>query len=53
MGAACAGSDADAPGQFSFPRVRDGHQYYISDEERAKLQEQAAAGYTPTPTSGN
>ena len=53
MGAACAGSDSDAPGQFSFPRVRDGHQYYISEEERAKLQEQAAAGYTPTPTSGS
>ena len=51
-GSACAGSDADAPGQFSFPRVRDGHQYYISEEERAKLQEQAAAGYTPTPTAG-
>lgn len=52
-GAACSGSDADAPGGYSFPRVGDGHQYYISEEERAKLQEQAAAGYTPTPTSGN
>ncbi|MDE2903176.1 MAG: hypothetical protein OXP73_09110 [Chloroflexota bacterium] len=52
-GAACSGSDADAPGGYSFPRVGDGHQYYISEEERAKLQEQAAAGYTPTPTSGS
>ncbi len=52
-GAACAGSDADAPGGYSFPRVGDGHQYYISEEERAKLQEQAAAGYTPTPTAGS
>ena len=51
--AACSGSDADAPGGYSFPRVGDGHQYYISEEERAKLQEQAAAGYTPTPTSGS
>ena len=50
---ACAGSDADAPGGYSFPRVGDGHQYYISEEERAKLQEQAAAGYTPTPTAGS
>ena len=52
-GTACSGSDADAPGGYSFPRVGDGHQYYISEEERAKLQEQAAAGYTPTPTSGS
>ena len=52
-GAACAGSDADAPGQFSFPRVRDGHQYYLSEEERAKLQKQAAGGYTPTAASGS
>ena len=51
--AACAGSEADAPGQFSFPRVRDGHQYYISEEERAKLQKQAAGGYTPTAASGS
>jgi len=51
--AACAGSDADAPGGYSFPRGGDGHQYYISEEERAKLPEQAAAGYTPTPTSGS
>lgn len=51
-GVACAGSDADAPGRYSFPRVGDGHQYYISEEERAKLQEQAAAGRTPTPASG-
>ena len=51
--AACSGSDSDDPGQFSFPRVRDGHQYYISEEERAKLQKQAAAGYTPTPAAGS
>ncbi len=52
-GAACEGSDADAPGRYSFPRVGDGHQYYISEEERAKLQEQAAGGYTPTAASGS
>ncbi len=51
--AACSGSQSDAPGQFNFPRVRDGHQYYISEEERAKLQEQAAGGYTPTPKTGS
>lgn len=51
--AACEGSDADAPGRYSFPRVGDGHQYYISEEERAKLQAQAAAGYTPTPQTGS
>ena len=51
--AACSGSDSDAPGQFNFPRVRDGHQYYLSEEERAKLQKQAAGGYTPTAASGS
>ena len=51
--AACSGSDSDDPGQFSFPRVRDGHQYYLSEEERAKLQKQAAGGYTPTPAAGS
>ena len=49
---ACSGSQSDAPGQFNFPRVRDGHQYYLSEEERAKLQKQAAGGYTPTAASG-
>ena len=48
--AACSGSESDAPGQFSFPRVRDGHQYYLSEEERKKLQKQAESQYTPTPT---
>ena len=51
--AACSGSASDDPGQFSFPRVRDGHQYYLSEEERKKLQKQAEGGYTPTATGGS
>ncbi len=50
--AACGGSEERTPGQFNFPRVRDGHQYYISEEERAQLQRQAELDRTRTPAAG-
>ena len=30
-GASCSGSDSDAPGRYNFPRVKEGHQYFMSE----------------------
>ena len=47
-GAAYGGDDRRTPGDFAFPRVREGHTYYMSEDERRKLQED----YRPSAGSG-
>ena len=40
-GASCSGFDSDAPGRFNFPKVKEGHQYFMSEKDREALRQQA------------
>ena len=40
-GASCSGSDSDAPGRYNFPKVKEGHQYFMSEKDREALRQQA------------
>ncbi len=40
-GASCSGFDSDSLGRFNFPKVKEGHQYFMSEKDREALRQQA------------
>lgn len=40
-GASCSGFDSDSPGRFNFPKVKQGHQYFMSEKDREALRQKA------------